>query len=160
MNNRLQTTLEKLERQINFVTKGEYTKELEEIFNMAREDNRVTVFTVKKDNEEIRRTNARLRTLLVDTCCIHFGVTRQQLFGKSRLRERVEARHVTIYLMRKYNLFASLKMIGKYFKRDHTTVIHAINNINSLLETDPAFKNMVLDIESIVFKEVLEEKWD
>lgn len=160
MNHKLKSTLEKLERQINFITKGEYVKEITEIFELAREENRVTVFTVKIDNEEIRKTNAKLRSLLLDNCCIQFGVTRQQLFSKSRRREMVEARHVTMYLMRKYKLFGSLKMIGKYFNRDHTTVLHALNNVQSLIDTDKVFKSIVLDIESTVFQEVLEEKWD
>lgn len=160
MNHKLKSTLEKLERQINFITKGEYVKEITEIFELVREENRVTVFTVKRDNEEIRKTNAKLRSLLLDNCCTQFGVTRQQLFSKSRRREMVEARHVTMYLMRKYKLFGSLKMIGKYFNRDHTTVLHALNNVQSLIDTDKVFKSIVLDIESTVFQEVLEEKWD
>lgn len=157
---RIQLTLEKLERQINFVTKGEYSKELEEIFNHARNEHQVNIFTVAKKTEELRRTNAKLRDLLINTCCNSFGVTRQQLFSKRKDAHYVEARHIAMYLMRKYNLLRTLVAIGKYFKRDHTTVINAVDKVKGFIEVDTAYKNRVIDIESIVFKEVLEEKWD
>ena len=157
---RIQLTLEKLERQINFVTKGEYSKELEEIFNHAREEHQVSIFTVAKQSEEVRRTNARLRDLLLNTCCTSLGVTRQQIFSKKRDYQYVEARHIAMYLMRKYGLLRTVTSIGKYFKRDHTTILHGINRVKDCMDVDPSFRNRVLDIESIVFKEVLEEKWD
>lgn len=42
---------------------------------------------------------------------------------------------------------ASLKSIGTYFGgRDHSTVIHACQTVNDLIDTDKKFKN---DVEEI-----------
>ena len=72
------------------------------------------------------------------------GVELKDILGNKRERQRVEARHVTIYLIKKYCPSLTLKTIGGYFNRDHTTVIHSINNVNDKLDIhDYGYKNLV-----------------
>ena len=161
MEKTIEETLTTLQRQINWVTRGEYTRELSEMFNIARQDSGIILAERTDQYEEVHRTYRELRRLLVDTCCEFFAITRKQLFGRSRKRCIVEARQTCMYLMRKYKLYGSLKEIGRFFgKRDHSTVIHAINNIDSLLYTDINFENKLTEIEKIVFKGLSVEKWD
>ncbi|MEL6413198.1 MAG: helix-turn-helix domain-containing protein, partial [Bacteroidota bacterium] len=66
---------------------------------------------------------------------------------KSRKREVVLARQTAMYLSKKYTNH-SLKSIGDYFGgRDHSTVIHALQTINDLLDTNPPFRRSLEDLQ-------------
>lgn len=70
-----------------------------------------------------------------------------EMKSKSRKRERVEARQMCMYLLRKYTKL-SLKKIGDMFGgRDHTTAIHARETIKDLIHTEPNIKQTVQKIE-------------
>lgn len=64
-----------------------------------------------------------------------YGISKEDLIGKSRSREIAQARHVTIYLIRKITEM-SLPNIGKIFNRDHTTVLSSWDIIEKKLKTD------------------------
>lgn len=67
------------------------------------------------------------------------NVTRPQLNGNSRKRIIAEARHITMYLIRK-NTDMSFKCIGYMFgKRDHTTAIHSVSLSVDLIGSDEKF---------------------
>lgn len=61
-----------------------------------------------------------------------FGITEADLLKKCRKREMVQLRQVSIWAMTKMT-GASLKTIGEYFNRDHTTVIHSRDTVNDLI---------------------------
>jgi chromosomal replication initiator protein len=66
----------------------------------------------------------------------HFKVRIPDLKGKSRLREIVLPRQTAMYLAKELTNL-SLKSIGYHFGgRDHSTVIHAIQTVNDLMDTD------------------------
>lgn len=56
------------------------------------------------------------------------------IFTKNRKRRVVEARMLCGLLMRE--LSYSLKQIGEYLKKDHTTVIHYERTMKNLIDTD------------------------
>jgi len=59
-------------------------------------------------------------------CAKEFGVTVEQIEGKSRKKPIVLARHVAMYLVRDLTEW-SLPLIGRAFgNRDHTTVLAAV----------------------------------
>jgi len=59
-----------------------------------------------------------------------------ELKSKSRKRETVFPRQVAMYLMKEFTNLP-LKSIGYHFGgRDHSTVIHAVQTISDMLETD------------------------
>lgn len=73
----------------------------------------------------------------------------EEIQTKSRKRELVYTRNLCMYFMReKMNL--SLKLIGKKFDRDHTTVIHAIDAINDLCFSNEYIKSEVLAIRQML----------
>lgn len=79
----------------------------------------------------------------------HFGITKEQIKGKSRERFVTYPRHICIYLIQKYTTM-SLKDIALIFGgRDHSTAIHSINTLKDWLETD---KKVVDDLENIKAK--------
>lgn len=75
-----------------------------------------------------------------------FSVAIDQMKDKTRKREIVVARQVSMYLAKEYTNM-SLKSIGSHFGgRDHSTVIHAIQSINNLMETDKKFNATMQEV--------------
>lgn len=73
----------------------------------------------------------------------HFDIPVDKLGAKTRLREVVMARQVSMYLAKNYTN-SSLKVIGDSFGgRDHSTVIHSLRTIQDLMDTDLLFKDKV-----------------
>lgn len=70
----------------------------------------------------------------------YFHVSIELLKDKTRKREIVVARQVSMYFAKEYTNM-SLKSIGANFgNRDHSTVIHAITSVNDMMDTDRKFK--------------------
>ena len=70
--------------------------------------------------------------LILDEVADHYGLTRQDLVGKSRSRPLTNARHVAMYLTRECTGLSLIK-IGELFDRDHTTVMHGIRKTEQLM---------------------------
>ncbi|HEX8547422.1 MAG TPA: chromosomal replication initiator protein DnaA [Cytophagaceae bacterium] len=69
----------------------------------------------------------------------YFNVTVENLKAKTRKREIVVARQVSMYFAKEYTNL-SLKSIGYCFgNRDHSTVIHALTSVNDMMDTDRKF---------------------
>jgi chromosomal replication initiator protein len=68
-----------------------------------------------------------------------YSINADQVKGKSRLRDIVKARFMSIYLIKEETDF-TLNAIGRMFNRHHSTILHSINTINNTLtikyETD------------------------
>ena len=72
-----------------------------------------------------------------------FKVSIDQLKDKTRKKEIVMARQLAMYYSKEYTSL-SLKSIGYHFGgRDHSTVIHAVQTVNDLYDTDNNFKKYV-----------------
>ena len=71
----------------------------------------------------------------------------EQLKAKTRKKEIVIARQVAMYFCKRYTNH-SLKLIGYHFGgRDHSTVIHAVQSVEDMMDTDTQFKNSVEEIK-------------
>jgi chromosomal replication initiator protein len=76
-----------------------------------------------------------------------FKVTIDQLKDKTRKKEIVMARQLAMYFSKEYTNL-SLKTIGYHFGgRDHSTVIHAVQTVNDLYDTDNTFKRSVDELK-------------
>jgi chromosomal replication initiator protein len=77
----------------------------------------------------------------------HFSLPVEKLQGKTRKRQVVIARQLSMYLAK--NLTdKSLKAIGENFGgRDHSTVIYSCKTVSDLMETDMIFKDTVSELE-------------
>jgi chromosomal replication initiator protein len=77
----------------------------------------------------------------------HFGMKTENLQGKTRKRQVVVARQLSMYLAKRLT-DKSLKAIGETFGgRDHSTVIYSCNTVQDLMETDAIFKDTVAELE-------------
>ncbi len=70
---------------------------------------------------------------IISESAAHFGFTVEEICGPSRRRPLVIARQIAMYLFRELTDY-SYPAIGREFgDRDHTTVIHAVDKISSLM---------------------------
>ncbi len=78
--------------------------------------------------------------------CEFFAVPYEKLLHKTRKREIVQARQITMYLAKAFTK-NSLKTIGEHFGgRDHTTVIHSCQTVKDLMDTDSLFRENVMEL--------------
>jgi len=78
--------------------------------------------------------------------CDYFSIGVDLVKSKTRKREIVQARQIAMYFAKDMTK-ASLKNIGSHFgNRDHSTVIHACQTVNDLIETDKKFR---YDVEEL-----------
>jgi len=79
--------------------------------------------------------------------CEYFEVPIEMVKSKTRKREIVQARQISMYLAKSHTK-TSLKSIGAFFGgRDHSTVIYACQTVEDLIDTDKKFKAYVHDIQ-------------
>ncbi len=77
----------------------------------------------------------------------YYHLKTDQLKDKTRKKEIVIARQVAMYFSKEYTNH-SLKSIGYHFGgRDHSTVIHAVQSVNDMIDTNRHFKDSVDDIK-------------
>lgn len=82
--------------------------------------------------------------------CEYFDVPFEKLLQKTRKREIVQARQITMFLSKAFTK-NSLKTIGEHFGgRDHTTVIHSCQTVKDLMDTDTVFKENVMELQQKV----------
>jgi len=73
----------------------------------------------------------------------HYNTTRMDILSDSRIKEHTRPRHVAIFLSRKLTNH-SLPQVGRAFgRRDHTTILNAVNRITTLMERDPGFRDNI-----------------
>lgn len=76
----------------------------------------------------------------------YFKVEVESLKDKIRKKEIVIARQVAMYFAKEYTNH-SLKAIGYHFGgRDHSTVIHAVQSVNDMMDTNASFKTSVEEL--------------
>jgi len=74
----------------------------------------------------------------------------EKIQGKTRKREVVMARQLSMYLA-KHHTNSSLKTIGdKFGGRDHSTVIYSCKTVEDLIDTDPLMKDALNELEKKV----------
>jgi chromosomal replication initiator protein len=102
---------------------------------------RVVKRAVKIDNKPLTIDD------ILDKVCNHFNVEQQHVFSKSRKRDFVMVRQISMYLAQKYTKMPASR-IGKLVGgRDHSTVIHSCNTISQRLKVDHAFQSEIDSIE-------------
>jgi chromosomal replication initiator protein len=99
---------------------------------------------VKQSTKEL--TIEHIQKLISD----HFEMPVDLLKSKTRKRHIVQARQISMYFAKNFTR-SSLSNIGKHFGgRDHSTVIHACQTVQDLMQTDSRFKNKVIELEKLI----------
>jgi chromosomal replication initiator protein len=79
--------------------------------------------------------------------CDYFNIGIDMINSKTRKREIVQARQLSMYFSKKHTK-ASLASIGLHCgNKDHATVLHACRTVNNLVETDKQFRIFVEELD-------------
>lgn len=103
---------------------------------------RVLKRAVKVDNHPLTIDD------IMEKVCQHFGVTQQQVFSRSRKRDYVQVRQVSMYLAQKYTKMPASRIGLLIGGRDHSTVLHSCNTVEQRLKIDQAFSAEISSIEN------------
>jgi len=112
----------------------------------------IDIDLAKRVMKNFVKTAAREMTIdnIQKLVCDYYHVAYDRLLTKTRKREVVLARQITMYFAKKFTK-QSLKTIGDHFGGfDHTTVIHSCQTVENLMETDPEYKDNLLEIQQKV----------
>ena len=85
---------------------------------------------------------------ILEEVCQHYHVEQRQVFSKSRKRELVQVRQVSMYLAQKYTKMPAGRIGQLIGNRDHSTVIHSCNTIEQRLKVDKSFSEELSSIEN------------
>ena len=66
--------------------------------------------------------------------------------GPSRSREAVNARQAAMYLVRRMTNLSTPDIGREFGKRDHTTVLHSLEQIEKKMKSDPVFNQTIKEI--------------
>ena len=78
--------------------------------------------------------------------CKNYGLTPEQLKSRSRKQQVAEVRMLVMSLSRKYTKMSHCE-IGSYYGKNHNTVIHACDTIESKTSKSPIFKLQLEHVE-------------
>ncbi|MBO4718429.1 MAG: chromosomal replication initiator protein DnaA [Prevotella sp.] len=85
---------------------------------------------------------------ILEKVCKHYNVPQQHVFSKSRKRDYVQVRQVSMYLAQKYTKMPASRIGQLIGNRDHSTVIHSCNTVEQRLKVDKAFSAELSSIEN------------
>lgn len=89
---------------------------------------------------------------LIKSVCSYFGLTTEEMLGKSRAKQYVYPRQIAMYLARKHTAL-SFPDLGRVFQRDHTTVLSAYQRIiKELSEKNATLESDIKFLENELFK--------
>ena len=103
---------------------------------------RVVKRTVKVDNKPLTVDD------ILEKVCDHFNVSQQQVFSRSRKRDYVVVRQVSMYLAQKYTKMPASRIGQLIGGRDHSTVIHSCSTVEQRLKVDKSFSQELSSIEN------------
>ena len=103
---------------------------------------RVIKRAVKMDNHPLTIDD------ILEKVCNHFNVSQQNVFSRSRKREYVLVRQVSMYLAQKYTKMPASRIGQLIGNRDHSTVIHSCSTIEKRMKIDKDFQNEMSEIET------------
>lgn len=83
-----------------------------------------------------------------------FGITKEELFSRTKERDVVDARQLLIYLC--FNRQMKNITIAKFLKKNghvtyHHTIAHSVKMVNKKIEDDRDYQTIINNIENSVF---------
>lgn len=85
---------------------------------------------------------------ILEKVCNHYNVTQQNVFSRSRKRDYVIVRQVSMYFAQKYTKMPASRIGQLIGNRDHSTVIHSCSAVEKRLKVDKAFGEELNSIEN------------
>lgn len=96
-------------------------------------------------NGEVESLNEQRVNKMMKVVCDLTQVDWSELKGKSRKREINDIRQTAMWIIRK-GTSLSFANIGNIFERHHATVLHAVESVENLIQTDRMYRGHVEQI--------------
>ena len=103
---------------------------------------RIVKRAVKVDNKPLTVDE------ILDKVCNHYSVSQQHVLSRSRKRDYVLVRQISMYLAQKYTKMPAGRIGQLIGGRDHSTVIHSCSAVEQRLKVDKAFLSEINSIEN------------
>ncbi len=88
--------------------------------------------------------------LIIETTAQVFGFTREEIIGQRRHRPLVTARQIAMYVFRELTDLSYPAIAREFGGRDHTTVIHAVDKIGSLMSDRRQIYDQVTELTQAI----------
>ncbi len=99
----------------------------------------------KITKEVIRNEKVYTPDFIIEKIASYYGITVEEISGKSKIKNTALARQISMYLLRKLTNL-TLEDIGALLNKDHSTVLHAIRRIEDNMSTSPELADVIRDI--------------
>ncbi len=99
--------------------------------------------------EDFMKKNANLAptaAMIIAETSRYFGIDEQVIKGSARSREVVNARQAAMYLVRRMTALSTPDIGREFGGRDHTTVLHSLDQIEKKMKSDPTFSQTIKEI--------------
>ena len=102
-------------------------------------------------NSRPTRPNHLNSKKVIDKTAKFFGISKEDILGKSRQKDINHARQTACYLM-KYELKMSFPQIGKEFSRDHSTIMNSVSKIEKCLKLDAEIRSQIESLRDLIYE--------
>lgn len=102
-------------------------------------------------NSRPTRPNHLNSKKVIDKTAKFFGISKEDILGKSRQKDINHARQTACYLM-KYELKMSFPQIGKEFSRDHSTIMNSVSKIEKCLKFDSEIRSQIETLRDLIYE--------
>jgi chromosomal replication initiator protein len=106
-----------------------------------------TVVNALKNQAVVSEKTGLSPSKIIKTVADYYGLTKQQITGKTRTKNIANARHISIYLCRKLLDLSYIKIGEEFGGRDHSTIISACTKVEKQMKTDKAIAEAVKELE-------------
>jgi len=120
-------------------------KRIDDIIRVVS-DSQIAELNWQSINGEVESLNEKLTNDMMKVICTLTQVDWDQMKGKCRKRELNDVRQIAMWIIRR-GTSMSFYNVGKVFNRHHATVLHAVKNVEGLVETDYKYR---ADVEQIL----------
>jgi chromosomal replication initiator protein len=104
--------------------------------------------TAKLINKLVKNSRRELSIEYISkVVCDYFNMPVDTLQTKTRKREIVQARQITMYFSKNLTKYSLASIGAQIGNKDHATVLHACKTVNNLVDTDKNFRQYVEEIE-------------
>lgn len=111
---------------------------------------KITLSLAEKSISDIITVTSNIDgTKIVNSAAEKYGIPADDILGKKRTKEIVRARHMAVYVMRKL-ADMSFNDIGKFFNRDHSTIMSSVEKIEKEAYINPAVAKEIQELIDIV----------
>ncbi|MBZ1348922.1 MAG: chromosomal replication initiator protein DnaA [Candidatus Liptonbacteria bacterium] len=124
------------------------------IFYKNRKNNLFDIGQAEKIINELTEQSAIniTPTQIIKTVASFHEISPADLTSKTRRKEIVEPRQITIYFLRELLNLSYPYIAEKIGKRDHTTAIYSYEKINRLIKKDQGFQQKIMIIKEMINK--------